>query len=863
MPCSPKVNSISVVTPGMSLSSFLTPSSFNSTSKSASNQDGVLVEIESGLPVTVGGVEKMCQVQEEHHNGGYLRRLRRGRGAPVRDEQLSARPRRAVDQRRSRGRLALRASGVERVRRPAGRRRDGRRGRRDRGRRQGGRLAAGDPPPGQERDRKHRRLPLQPAMAYRSRSSQGRARRRRRAGGSRRPGRGPQRPGPPDRPFTPHLAEEGWARLGGKACMACRRLADYDPDLAAENELVLPVQVNGKRRGEIRVAVRAGTGRGGQASPWPTRTCTGAWKALPCARSLWSRTASSTSWRDEHQRPAVWTVACTLASGVSPARELRRLHPALCRRGRRAQLAAIQVAPTQRPRRISAREYAGERPGHDPDQRRDYRLSRTVYQRDARAVGHHHYQRGAAATKWTSSTTYALREYATNAEVTRGTFSVNVTYDASSAALRLPVGQLDGERRVAEQAAERMRIDLATYFASPGPRRRSRPSSRADRHLFRPPAGPVVQSPREQARERCEPQATGDVFGPTRYGQTTPPETAEPFSPRRGPNNPTRRRTPTASKPAGGNRGSETAVILSKRPDIERFLAAPRQGRAALIFGRDRGQVRERADALAAKATERPDDPFDSRHAPRATSTATPRACRRAVGPVDDGRPSAGAPAARQTRPADRAAAEALKAHLEGDLNPDAFFLIEAGALGRDSTLRKAAEAGTGRGGRHPLLRGRGRRRRPHGARGPGQGPGGPDRRSAGAAPWTGCRASGAWRARRSSGWPSTSARAAARSPIRRSGGLPGGRAGSLAGGRRDRRLRRPPGPRPGRPAARRAEGEGDRRRCGHGPTSGACAAPVTLVKAGAGCRRPPRLQACSGRTSASCCARRAPGRCR
>ncbi len=31
----------------------------------------------------------------------------------------------------------------------------------------------------------------------------------------------------------------------------------YDPDLAAENQVLLPVQVNGKRRGEIRVPVGA------------------------------------------------------------------------------------------------------------------------------------------------------------------------------------------------------------------------------------------------------------------------------------------------------------------------------------------------------------------------------------------------------------------------------------------------------------------------------------------------------------------------------------------------------------------------------------------------------------------------------
>jgi DNA polymerase-3 subunit delta len=44
----------------------------------------------------------------------------------------------------------------------------------------------------------------------------------------------------------------------------------------------------------------------------------------------------------------------------------------------------------------------------------------------------------------------------------------------------------------------------------------------------------------------------------------------------------------------------------------------------------------------------------------------------------------------------DRAVAEALARHAAGELNPDAFFLIEAGALGRDSATRKAAEKAPG-----------------------------------------------------------------------------------------------------------------------------------------------------------------------
>jgi DNA polymerase-3 subunit delta len=139
-------------------------------------------------------------------------------------------------------------------------------------------------------------------------------------------------------------------------------------------------------------------------------------------------------------------------------------------------------------------------------------------------------------------------------------------------------------------------------------------------------------------------------------------------------------------------------VILSKRADVERFLSAPpSEIRAALIHGRDRAIVRERANALAAKVTARPDDPFDVAlvtegdidHDPARLqdelSALSLMGGRRLVRLRLDEKASV-----------DKAAAEALKAHVEGLLNPQAFFLIEAGALGRESGLRKAAEAAKG-----------------------------------------------------------------------------------------------------------------------------------------------------------------------
>lgn len=55
-------------------------------------------------------------------------------------------------------------------------------------------------------------------------------------------------------PFTPHVAEEGWTRLGEAGMILDAPWPVYDPALAADDEVVLPIQINGKRRGEIRVA---------------------------------------------------------------------------------------------------------------------------------------------------------------------------------------------------------------------------------------------------------------------------------------------------------------------------------------------------------------------------------------------------------------------------------------------------------------------------------------------------------------------------------------------------------------------------------------------------------------------------------
>jgi leucyl-tRNA synthetase len=52
-------------------------------------------------------------------------------------------------------------------------------------------------------------------------------------------------------PFTPHLAEECWARIGGEGMVVEAPWPEFDPALTEDAQKVLSVQVNGKRRGEI------------------------------------------------------------------------------------------------------------------------------------------------------------------------------------------------------------------------------------------------------------------------------------------------------------------------------------------------------------------------------------------------------------------------------------------------------------------------------------------------------------------------------------------------------------------------------------------------------------------------------------
>ncbi|HWF01628.1 MAG TPA: leucine--tRNA ligase [Caulobacteraceae bacterium] len=58
-------------------------------------------------------------------------------------------------------------------------------------------------------------------------------------------------------PFAPHLAEECWSKIEETGLIAVAEWPRFDPALAEDEERILPVQINGKRRGEVRAPAGA------------------------------------------------------------------------------------------------------------------------------------------------------------------------------------------------------------------------------------------------------------------------------------------------------------------------------------------------------------------------------------------------------------------------------------------------------------------------------------------------------------------------------------------------------------------------------------------------------------------------------
>ncbi|MBX3579115.1 MAG: leucine--tRNA ligase [Rhizobiaceae bacterium] len=61
-------------------------------------------------------------------------------------------------------------------------------------------------------------------------------------------------------PMMPHLAEECWSALGGSGLLAERPWPAFDPALVVDSDITLPVQVNGKKKGDLTIARDADQG---------------------------------------------------------------------------------------------------------------------------------------------------------------------------------------------------------------------------------------------------------------------------------------------------------------------------------------------------------------------------------------------------------------------------------------------------------------------------------------------------------------------------------------------------------------------------------------------------------------------------
>ena len=109
---------------------------------------------------------------------------------------------------------------------------------------------------------------------------------------------------------------------------------------------------------------------------------------------------------------------------------------------------------------------------------------------------------------------YDLREIKTNAQVTKGIVSVNATYDSASQPYASLAGEQDGERRAAEAAAQRIRLELATFFASPHPVGTVTPADAVTPATYSDVyAAQPIQSPRARAENAAQPGA-GDIPDP-------------------------------------------------------------------------------------------------------------------------------------------------------------------------------------------------------------------------------------------------------------------------------------------------------------------------------------------------------------
>ncbi len=135
---------------------------------------------------------------------------------------------------------------------------------------------------------------------------------------------------------------------------------------------------------------------------------------------------------------------------------------------------------------------------------------------------------------------------------------------------------------------------------------------------------------------------------------------------------------------------------LAKRAEIDAFFKKPTPGvTGVLIHGRDRSQIIERSAALAKQIVPDVNDPFNVAVLTDSDLEADGGLLESELQALSmmGGRRLVRLKFFTEKAGLDKAVAAAVKAHAAGEFNRDAFLIIEAGALGSDSALRRQADA--------------------------------------------------------------------------------------------------------------------------------------------------------------------------
>jgi LPS-assembly lipoprotein len=176
------------------------------------------------------------------------------------------------------------------------------------------------------------------------------------------------------------------------------------------------------------------------------------------------------------------------------------------------QLAAIQVVRPDGRAGFMVGQSLDDELGHDPSMTQRYKL--TVLLHETRVPRGININNEASRYEMDIVANYSLNDIRTGAQVTKGLVSVNATYDAAAQPYASMSGEMDGERRAAEAAAQRIRLDLSTYFASPHPVGTVTPADAVTSATYTDMfAAQPIQSPRERAQNSEQPGA-GDLPDP-------------------------------------------------------------------------------------------------------------------------------------------------------------------------------------------------------------------------------------------------------------------------------------------------------------------------------------------------------------